>query len=118
MQVKLLKSLLPPPRMWKTLLSPKNVPKIKLSITYFPFTLDLVSELQYSWVAAKTLKMFAFDWCEKTFLKAHKYWGIKPRKASPCSAAEVWLALLLQFLNTYQHSINIHDMILVTVNTY
>lgn len=48
MQVKLLKSLLPPPRMWKTLLSPKNVPKIKLSITYFPFTLDLVSELQYS----------------------------------------------------------------------
>lgn len=62
--------------------------------------------------------MSAFDQREKAVFIAHKC-----RRNSTLgrriTAFGSWsVSLLLQFLGTYQHSINICDMILVIINTY
>lgn len=62
--------------------------------------------------------MSAFDQCEKAVFITHKCLRNSTLRRG-ISAFGCWsVSLLLQFLDTYQHSINICDMILVIINTY
>lgn len=122
MQVTWLKSLppTPPPSLYVSnhIVAQKPPSEIRFSSTYFPLTLDSVLGLQHSWVAAKTPENVCIWLVRKNPVKAHKQLRHEAEEREHHRAQLLKCGSITAFWDTYQHSINIHDMILVTVNTY